>query len=258
MSDRQAHLEAVRSTFGTIARSYRRGQARRLHTDLLRALARPAAHERVLDVATGTGAVARAFAGSVRLVVGVDATDEMLREAQASAGVPDVALVEADAQDLPFADGQFDLVTCVRALHHMSRPLACLAEVRRVLDDGGRLLVVDNLSYEEPALAGPHNELETLRDPSHHWTFSLPGLRSLLAATGFEVGTVVEEEFLRPLSVWEADAGASSEVTAGIATRIRAGRRSGDRFTAHHFQRRRDGETTFRYRMVALVAGRRP
>jgi SAM-dependent methyltransferase len=258
MSDRQAHLEAVRSTFGAIARSYRRGQARRLHDDLLRALARPAAHERVLDVAAGTGAVARAFAGSVRLVVGVDATDEMLREAQALAAGPDVALVEADAQDLPFPDGQFDLVTCVRALHHMSRPLACLAEMRRVLADDGRLLVVDNVTYEEAALAGRHNGLETLRDPSHHRTFSLVGLRALLTAAGFVPGTAIEEEFLRPLSVWAADAGASAEVTAGIATRIRVGRRSGDRFTTHHFQRRSDGETTFRYRMVALVAARRP
>jgi SAM-dependent methyltransferase len=258
MSDAHVQLAAVRSTFGAIARSYHRGEAARLRPELLRSLARPALHERMLDVATGTGAVPRAFAGWVQAVVGVDATDEMLREAVGHAGAGNVLLVKADAQDLPFAAGQFELVTCIRALHHMSSPAACLAEVRRVLAPGGRLLAVVNLTYEDARLAGPHNQLETLRDPSHHRTFSLAGLRSLLAAGGFQLGTVVEEELLWPVRVWQADAGASRDVAAGIATRIRAGRRSGDPFVAHHFQRRRDGETTFRYRVAALVAHRRP
>jgi SAM-dependent methyltransferase len=258
MSESQVHLAAVRSTFGALPRWSRHGQATGLRPELLRSFVDPAGHERVLDVATGTGAVARAFAGCVRFVVGVDATDEMLRDAMARTGAPNVVLVQADAQELPFAGGQFDLVTCVRALHHMNRPDACLAEIRRVLDDGGRLLVVDSLTYDEPWLASRHNQLETLRDPSHHLTFSLAGLRSLLAASGFQVGTAVEEEFLRPVPAWAADAGTSPDVTAGIATRIRAGRRAGDQFVARHFQRRRDGETTFRYRMAAVVARRRP
>lgn len=256
--DDLAHRAAVRCTFGAIARSYRHGQATRLLSELLCRLARPARHELVLDVATGTGAVARAIAGSVRLVVGLDVTDEMLWEATAVAGAPNFLLVEADAQELPFRSGQFDLVTCVRALHHVRRPEASLAEMRRVLREDGRLLVVDNLTYEEPGLARRHNELETLRDPSHHCTFSLGALRSLLEASGFEVGTTVEDELLRSVPVWQADAGASPEAAAGIATRIRAGRSGGDQFVARHFQRRRDGETTFRYRLAALVAHRRP
>src|SRR6185436_718980 len=72
--------------------------------------------ERVLDVGTGTGAVALALAPLVREVIGLDESEDRL--ALARDGAPEnVSFVAGDASSLPFEIGAFDLVTCVRTLH---------------------------------------------------------------------------------------------------------------------------------------------
>jgi demethylmenaquinone methyltransferase/2-methoxy-6-polyprenyl-1,4-benzoquinol methylase len=98
---------------------------------------------RMLDVATGTGLVARAALGIVgdpRSVVGLDPSQGMLQEARKS--LP-IALVQGQAEDLPFEDGQFDLVTMGFALRHVADLGVAFREFRRVLKPGGRLLVIE-------------------------------------------------------------------------------------------------------------------
>lgn len=102
--------------------------------------------DRVLDVACGTGIVARHAAmrtGSGGRVVGVDINDDMLRVARAaSAGAPPVIeWRQADAAALPFSEGTFDVVTCQQALQFFADPVAALAGMRRVMDRDGRLVV---------------------------------------------------------------------------------------------------------------------
>lgn len=100
--------------------------------------------ERVLDVACGTGIVARRAAvrvGEAGSVVGVDANEGMLdvaREATTESR-PRIEWRRADAEDLPADDGAFDLVCCQQALQFVSDPVAMLRESRRVLDADGRL-----------------------------------------------------------------------------------------------------------------------
>lgn len=108
-------------------------------------LAGVAADERLLDVATGTGGLLRRLAARpVRPVeaVGVDASSAMLARA---GRLPDGwKLVEADARTLPFEDASFDVVTAAYLLHTLDRPArgAVLAQCRRVLRPGGRLVTV--------------------------------------------------------------------------------------------------------------------
>ena len=95
--------------------------------------------DRVLDVATGTGAVAREL---IRrhgcTVVGLDQSPEMLAEARRRLG-GDVELVEGRAEELPFADESFDALTFTYLLRYVDDPAATLKELARVVRSGGTI-----------------------------------------------------------------------------------------------------------------------
>jgi len=97
---------------------------------------------RVLDVACGTGVVARAAAeqvGENGSVVGLDLNPAMVQVA--SRARSDIEWRVGDAGDLPFADEQFDRVLCQSALFFFPDPRGALAEMARVVDQGGVVAV---------------------------------------------------------------------------------------------------------------------
>ena len=119
------------------------GQEPRWHRFLASRLrARP--DDRVLDVATGTGAVAAelAYRHGYR-VTGIDQSDEMLASARAllaARGLGDrVELVRGEAEALPFEDASFDGLTVTYLLRYVADPAATLAELARVVRPGGTL-----------------------------------------------------------------------------------------------------------------------
>jgi ubiquinone/menaquinone biosynthesis C-methylase UbiE len=108
--------------------------------------ANPQSGERVLDVACGTGIVARRVAVWVEsngTITGVDLNPNMLIVARAAAEREGLAIEwrEGRAEELPFPDGGFDLALCQFALMFFDDRRAALAEMRRILTDGGRLLL---------------------------------------------------------------------------------------------------------------------
>ena len=105
--------------------------------------------ERALDVGCGTGALSYALAPLVGAVVGVDSSAEYVAAAQA--GSPEnCTFVEGDAEALPFPYGDFDLVGCLRVLHHAHRPELVVSELARVVQPGGRILLADQLGDVDP------------------------------------------------------------------------------------------------------------
>jgi demethylmenaquinone methyltransferase / 2-methoxy-6-polyprenyl-1,4-benzoquinol methylase len=93
---------------------------------------------RVLDVATGTGAVARELVRQTSCtVVGVDQSPEMLAEARRAS--PTMELHQARAERLPFADGEFDGLTFTYLLRYVEDPAAALSELRRVVRPGATI-----------------------------------------------------------------------------------------------------------------------
>jgi len=123
-----------------------------------------------LDIATGGGHVANALAPLVKHVTAFDLTEEMLQSAGdfiRGNGHLNVDFVRGDAEQLPFADESFDLVTCRIAAHHFPNISAFLSEAYRVMKPGGRLQVIDNVSPEDRELDEFYNRVEKLRDPSH-------------------------------------------------------------------------------------------
>jgi len=115
------------------------------------------AGERVLDVAGGTGDLAREFRGLVGasgLVVLSDINAEMLGEGRArlaDRGVLDVPLALANAEQLPFPDASFDCITIGFGLRNVTDKDRALAAMARALKPGGRLLV---LEFSKPLNAG--------------------------------------------------------------------------------------------------------
>jgi demethylmenaquinone methyltransferase/2-methoxy-6-polyprenyl-1,4-benzoquinol methylase len=93
----------------------------------------------VLDVATGTGAVAREVIRQKGCsVVGLDQSPEMLAEARRRLG-DDIRLVEGTAERLPFDDASFDALTFTYLLRYVEDPPATLRELSRVVRPGGSI-----------------------------------------------------------------------------------------------------------------------
>lgn len=156
-------------------------------------LAQPQAHWRGLDIATGAGHFALAFAPHIAHITATDLTPKMLTvaaELAQSRGVANMDFREADAQDLPFADASFELVLCRIAPHHFPDVARFVAECARVLKPGGVFVLVDNVV--PPGPAGDFvNDFERRRDPSHARALSQAEWRALLEEAGF---AVVHEE----------------------------------------------------------------
>ncbi len=104
---------------------------------------------RVGDLGAGTGALAAMLAPFVRSVVAVDRSEEMLRAARLRLeGVPNVELRRGELEALPLEDGSLDVAFLALVLHYVVAPPRVLAEVRRVLAPGGRVVVLDMRAHE--------------------------------------------------------------------------------------------------------------
>ncbi|HXH82453.1 MAG TPA: methyltransferase domain-containing protein [Candidatus Tectomicrobia bacterium] len=101
--------------------------------------------DRLLDVGCGTGsAVIAAARRPVARACGIDVSPEMIVRARRNAdGLAGVEFRVADAEAIPYPDATFTAVICTNSFHHYSEPLRALAELRRVLAPGGRLVVLD-------------------------------------------------------------------------------------------------------------------
>lgn len=108
-------------------------------------IARVGSSDRLLDLGTGTGLLARLAAGRGATVVGIDHSEGMLGRARTKAeeaGVGDRATFQAmDAEALALEDGVFDVVASLYVLRHLPNPSAAVREIHRVLRPGGRLVV---------------------------------------------------------------------------------------------------------------------
>lgn len=157
-----------------------------LEAQLLRLLAPLRGDERALDVGCGTGALAYALAPHVGEVVGVDASEAYLQAARENA--PEgCTFVHGEAEALPFPYGDFDLVGCLRVLHHVHRPELVVAELARVTRRGGRILLADQLGDVDPMRSLELDRFERARDPSHTRLLPDADIRGYLEANDLVV-----------------------------------------------------------------------
>ncbi|PTT18387.1 demethylmenaquinone methyltransferase [Microbacterium sp. HMWF026] len=142
--------QRVSGMFDQVAAAYDRtnsvlslGNDRLWRVATLRAVA-PQRGERILDLAAGTGTSSMAFVPSGAHVVAADFSRGMIAEGRRRHGnVPNLEFVQANATDLPFADGEFDAVTMSFGLRNVDDPRRALRELRRVTRPGGRIVVCE-------------------------------------------------------------------------------------------------------------------
>jgi ubiquinone/menaquinone biosynthesis C-methylase UbiE len=223
----------VQQQFGAHAAAYATSvvHAKGASLGRLAELVQPGNDWHALDIATGAGHTAAAFAPHVAHVIASDITDEMLDETKklaAARGLGNMETAVADAGALPFDDACFDLVTCRIAAHHFPDVPRFVAEVRRVLKGGGTFALVDNISpdalstpgFSESDLsdaAATYNAFEKLRDPSHGRCLALAEWRDVISAAGLDV---LHQEIL-PKDMEFAPWAARMDVDAATVTRLR-------------------------------------
>jgi len=181
--------------------------------------------DRVLDVASGPGFVAMAFAPHCASVIGLDATDRFVAVATEEAlrrRLENVSFVLGDAERIAYPDEAFDIAVCRFAFHHFPHPAAVLSEMRRVVRRGGSLVVVDMLASEDPAKATYHNEMEQLCDPSH--ARAIPGSEFERMFTRFGLELTYKQSFKTTFSIedWIAHGAPTAERAARIVEMMEA------------------------------------
>ncbi len=158
--------DRVRSMFAAIARSYdlnnrvhSLGRDQAWRREAVKAASVQPGDE-VLDCACGTGDLTLAFAKTpAKSVIGLDFTAEMLERARQKTDRADtpgrvpgpmVRYLQGDAQNLPFEDRSFDVLSIAFGIRNVQDPARALREFHRVLRPGGRLVV---LEFDRPKLA---------------------------------------------------------------------------------------------------------
>jgi SAM-dependent methyltransferase len=200
-----AHARRVQAQFGPSAAAYVTSAGHAGGDDLERLLAwgRACRPGRALDVATGGGHTALAFASVAARVVAFDLTEPMLRAARdfiRSRGATNVAFAAGDVAALPFRDGAFDVVTCRIAPHHFADVAGAIRQIQRVLRPGGSFLLQDILGHDDPDANAFITEVERRRDPSHVRAYRASEWKAFLRAAGL---TVIDEGVVRKIRVWD-------------------------------------------------------
>jgi ubiquinone/menaquinone biosynthesis C-methylase UbiE len=190
--DTDATYARVRASFGPNAAKYTSSAGHADSKALARLVARlaPRPTDHVLDIGTGAGHTALAFAPVVASVAAFDLTRAMLDEVRRNAqerGIDNVTVHQGAAESLPFTSGAFDLVTCRLTTHHFPALPRAVGEMARVLRPGGRLLVADTTVPEDDELDRAINEIELLRDPSHVRNWRPSEWRRMLVDVGLRV-----------------------------------------------------------------------
>jgi len=166
---------------------------------------------RALDIGTGLGVLAVMLAEEgASQVIGVDISPGMLEQAEylrlsrPTPGGERVSFRLAPAQELPFVDESFDLVTSRLLLNHTRTPERIVREAVRVLKPGGILLLAELQSVENPVKRATQNAIEEKRNPSHVAARSSDQYDKLVTDAGMEIAARQPVSLERELEEWLA------------------------------------------------------
>ncbi len=165
----------------------------------------------IADVGCGTGSLTFELARFARKVIGVDLSVEMLRRARGLARERDIRNVEfrvGDALQLPVPSHSVDAAFCVMVLHFLPDPQRAIAELCRITDDGGRVILVDLVSHTQVWMREQmaHRWLGFDKSSIEAW-FRKAGIRQLnYEPTGTFAGTKLARNGNHPVEIFVASA----------------------------------------------------
>jgi ubiquinone/menaquinone biosynthesis C-methylase UbiE len=210
------HKETVQKQFAKTVEAFSKTAARDTPEILAEkvAFAKPQPADVTLDVACGPGELVLGMASRVSFARGIDLTVEMLRQArefQLERKVSNATFDCGDAEQLPYPDQSFDLVSCQCSFHHMPKPELALKEMLRVMKSDGRMMIIDPLAPESDSKFELHNAIESARDPSHALTLRLTTFLAMFEDVGVEITRQSLKRRERSFNLWMKRAGLDSK-----------------------------------------------
>ncbi len=113
---------------------------KKAYEQMYRRMRRVVKNKIVLEIATGTGLIAKNIASAAKQIEATDFSEKMIAEAKKGKNPANLSFKVMDAENLEYGDGSFDVVIISNALHIMPDPSRALSEIGRVLNDGGILI----------------------------------------------------------------------------------------------------------------------
>jgi ubiquinone/menaquinone biosynthesis C-methylase UbiE len=216
----------IQQQFGANAAAYATSTVHAKGASLARLveLTQPHAGWHALDIATGAGHTAFAFAPYVARVTASDLTTEMLTVAANLAkekGITNVEFREADAENLPFDEATFDLIACRIAPHHFSDIDLFVRECAHVLKPGGILAIVDNIVPVAQEAADYINAFEKFRDPSHVRCLSAEEWADAYQQAGIQLTHAEEAKKAMNFEAWANNMNVSTEDRQTLRSMLR-------------------------------------
>ena len=236
------HHDNVEQQFGEQASAYLSSAVHASGRDLVRLgerlLAEPQAA--VLDLGCGGGHASYVAAQHVKSVVAYDLSARMLEvvaEAARARGYPHLTTQQGYAEQLPFADQQFDIVISRYSAHHWHDVGRALREVKRVLKPGGKVIFMDVSAPGNPVLDIWLQTVEALRDTSHVRDYAPGEWLTMFTEAGLAVSAVQHDRLDLEFCSWIE----RMRTPAVMTEAIRAYQQSASDEVQHYFALQPDG-----------------
>lgn len=211
--------------------------------------------DRVLDAATGTGAVALAFAPHVATVLGVDVSPAMLERAETARGARGISNIHfrlGEISSLPLEERSFEIITCHDLLQYVSNLEALFLRFRPLLASSGRLVIDEIIGSDNPVKRATQNAIELRRDPAIAAIHSASDIERALTSTGFRIVKAERYPVVRELYEWLAQSGADEVTRSAVRSMLEAGLEADS--AGLDARRSREGQLIFTHTRLRLLA----
>ncbi|WP_330654527.1 class I SAM-dependent methyltransferase [Intestinibacter bartlettii] len=141
--------------------------------------------DKILDLGCGNGNIINLLKKERKAdYYGLDISENMIEEAKKKCG-EDVKFTVGDSENLPYQDGQFDIIICNASFHHYTKPEVAVKEIKRVLKSGGTLILGDPTVPE--LVRGFFNKMLPYTDSGDFKIYGKKDILPIFEAQGFEI-----------------------------------------------------------------------